>query len=92
LIQEHGYWRHRTVFEHAIGPSQIYADGFSSLNAQAADLDMLHWRDAALVRFSEILRRAARIFQPLNFAADSLYVECRNAKAFENHTAARQHR
>ncbi len=81
------YWTPRelrTVFEQAIGPSQIYADGFLSLDAQAADLDMLPWREAALVRLSEILRRTARIFPPLNFAADSLYVECRNTKTFEN--------
>lgn len=79
------YWTPRelrSMFNDAIGPSQVYAASFFSLNAQAADLDMLPWREATLVRLSEVMRCATRRFPPLAAVADSLYVESRNVRGF----------
>ncbi len=83
LRRDHGpfrvrYWTPRelrAMFSDAVGPSKVYPEGFFSLDAQGADLDMLPWREAAVVRFSEKLRRAARHFPPLAAMADSLYVD-----------------
>jgi SAM-dependent methyltransferase len=72
------YWTTRelrTLFNDAVGPSQIYPAGFFSLDAQGADLDLLAWREAALVRVSETLRRVSQKFPPLTAMADSLYVD-----------------
>jgi ubiquinone/menaquinone biosynthesis C-methylase UbiE len=72
------YWTPRelrTMFSQAVGPARVYPEGFFSLDAQAADLDILPWREAAVVRFSEKLCRAARHFPPLAAMADSVYVD-----------------
>ena len=44
----------------AIGPSRSSADGFLTINPQAADLDLLPARSRAVVRVSDTLRRASR--------------------------------
>jgi len=67
----------RSTFERLVGPTRIEVDGFFSLNAQTADLDLLPARHAAVVRASEALRRIAREFPPLALVADSLYADAR---------------
>jgi ubiquinone/menaquinone biosynthesis C-methylase UbiE len=72
------YWTSRelvSVFSDAVGPSQVYAAGFLSLNAQAADLNMLPWPETFIVRLSELMRKTSRRFPLLSVLADSLYVE-----------------
>lgn len=64
----------REAFGSAIGPSRVEVDGFFSLNAQRADLDLLPWRLRAVVRASDALRAVARVVRPLTEVADSVYV------------------
>jgi SAM-dependent methyltransferase len=71
------YWRPRELLEAfaaAVGPAALEIDGFFSLNAQAADLPLLPPRSRAVVRASELLRRAGRAVPRLTLVADSLYV------------------
>jgi SAM-dependent methyltransferase/uncharacterized protein YbaR (Trm112 family) len=70
------YWtpcQLRSAFA-AVGPTRLSVDGFFSLNAQFSDLRLLPWKYQALVRLSELLRRASRTMTPLTYVADSLYV------------------
>jgi ubiquinone/menaquinone biosynthesis C-methylase UbiE len=72
------YWTPRElreVFGEAVGPSQVYPEGYFSLDAQGADLDMLPRVEAAVVRLSEKLCRISRHFAPLAAIADSVYVD-----------------
>ncbi len=71
------YWtprQLRTTFAAAIGTSSLSVDGFFSLNAQPSDLRFLLRKYQALVRLSELLRRASRKISPLGYFADSLYL------------------
>lgn len=65
----------RRTFASAIGPAALSVDGFFSLNAQTADLDLLPAHFRAVVRTSEALRWLADRVPPLMAFADSLYVE-----------------
>jgi 2-polyprenyl-3-methyl-5-hydroxy-6-metoxy-1,4-benzoquinol methylase/uncharacterized protein YbaR (Trm112 family) len=72
------YWTPRELrhtFEALVGPVTLSADGFFSLNAQADEAWLLPKRYAALVRGSELLRRASSRLNGLTFLADSLYVD-----------------
>ena len=72
------YWTPRelrSAFAEAVGPSRVYPEGYFSLDAQGADMDILPWAEAAVVRFSEKLCRASRHFAPLAAMADSVYVD-----------------
>jgi ubiquinone/menaquinone biosynthesis C-methylase UbiE len=72
------YWTPRelrAMFTEIVGPSQVYPEGFFSLDAQGADIDMLPLAEAAVVRLSEQLCRASRHFPPLSAMADSIYVD-----------------
>ncbi|MBZ5662309.1 MAG: class I SAM-dependent methyltransferase [Acidobacteriia bacterium] len=72
------YWTPRelrAMFNEVVGPSRVYPEGFFSLDAQGADLDILPWPEAAVVRLSEKLCRASRHFPPLAAMADSVYVD-----------------
>ena len=64
----------RRTFERAVGPSRLSVDGFFSLNAQAAEADILPAHLRALVHTSEALARVADHVPPLVNAADSLWV------------------
>jgi SAM-dependent methyltransferase/uncharacterized protein YbaR (Trm112 family) len=70
-------WQLERAFETRVGPSRLEVDGFFSLNAQAADLDLMPPRLRAVIRASECARRLANVVPPLKFAADSLYVRSR---------------
>ena len=64
----------RRTFERAIGPSRLSADGFFSLNAQAAEAEILPVHLRTLVHTSAALSRLADALPPLTNAADSLWV------------------
>jgi len=64
----------RQAFSEAIGPTTLTVDGFFSLNAQLADLDLLRPTHRTLVRFSHALRRVSQRHPSLVQAADSVYV------------------
>jgi hypothetical protein len=70
----------RRCFEELVGPTTISVDGFFSLNAQAADVDLLLRRYAAVVRASGALTRLARHVPALAYVADSLYAEATNER------------
>jgi 2-polyprenyl-3-methyl-5-hydroxy-6-metoxy-1,4-benzoquinol methylase len=57
-----------------IGTVSIAADGFFTINPQAADLDLLPVRSRAVVRISEAFRRASRHVPVLVQIADSVIV------------------
>jgi len=71
------YWRPKellSTFTNLIGPSEITADGYFSLNVQPSDLRFLLTRYKMLVYTSEGLRKLSHYVPPLVKAADSLYV------------------
>jgi SAM-dependent methyltransferase/uncharacterized protein YbaR (Trm112 family) len=71
------YWTPRELertFAAALGPSTLEVDGFFSLNAQAADLDLMPPRLRTVIRASEAARAASRRVPTLTLVADSLYV------------------
>ena len=70
------YWGPRELrseLSRRVGPTEIAADGFFTLNPQMTDLELFPRRYRAVVRTSEALRRASERVRPLRFAADSLY-------------------
>jgi SAM-dependent methyltransferase len=75
LVRYWGAGELRRAFTAAIGPTTMRVDGFFSLNAQTADLDLLPPHFRAVVRISEALRWLADRVPPLLPFADSLYVE-----------------
>jgi ubiquinone/menaquinone biosynthesis C-methylase UbiE len=71
----------RAVFSEAIGPTALSADGFFSINAQSADLDLLRPAHRALVHASNVLKRLTGRFPWLIRGADSVYVNSRKGEA-----------
>jgi SAM-dependent methyltransferase len=72
------YWRPSALveaFRDAVGPTRLLADGFGGLGVQPADADLLPARYRALIRVSEALRAATRVFPWLARGADSVYLE-----------------
>ena len=67
----------RLALETRVGPTTLEADGFFTLNPQAADLGLLPRRSRLVVRASDTLRRASRGLPPLRYSADSLYAVAR---------------
>lgn len=63
-----------SVFSNIVGPTTLEADGYFSINAQASDLDLLPLRYRAVVRVSELLKRASTNYRTLIKAADSIFV------------------
>jgi 2-polyprenyl-3-methyl-5-hydroxy-6-metoxy-1,4-benzoquinol methylase len=77
------YWRPaelRRTWSECIGPSTLSTDGFFTLNAQKADLDLLPAHLRWIVRVSEALKAASRRFWPLTLLADSVNVRSVPAK------------
>jgi SAM-dependent methyltransferase/uncharacterized protein YbaR (Trm112 family) len=64
----------RDLFGEHIGPSQIRADSFITIDAQLADWSLLRWRYRIVVTVSELLTRATRLIPILGALADSLFV------------------
>jgi ubiquinone/menaquinone biosynthesis C-methylase UbiE/uncharacterized protein YbaR (Trm112 family) len=76
------YWTReelRATFERLVGPSALDVDGYFTLNAQPADVPLLPWRYAMVVRASEALRRASSRRDWLARWADSVTVTSRKA-------------
>jgi len=69
----------RDVFQTNVGATTLDVDGFFSLNAQSADLDLLKPHHRLVVHTSNAFRRASAWFPPLVRVADSVYV--RSVKA-----------
>lgn len=69
----------RSAFGEALGSVRFTADGFFSLNPQAADADLLGWPARAVLRLSGALCAASRGVWPLVAVADSVYVHARKA-------------
>jgi SAM-dependent methyltransferase/uncharacterized protein YbaR (Trm112 family) len=63
-----------------VGPTELVADGFITLNPQPADLHLFPRRYRAIVHVSEALRKASDRVPPLVNAADSLYAISRSAR------------
>jgi SAM-dependent methyltransferase/uncharacterized protein YbaR (Trm112 family) len=78
------YWTPRELrdeLERRVGPTELAADGFFTLNPQMTDLELFPRRYRAVVRTSEALRRASERVPPLRYAADSLYALSRGGPA-----------
>jgi SAM-dependent methyltransferase len=78
------YWRLdalRAAFADAIGPTTLSVDGFLSLNAQLADLDLLRPAERAVVRLSQRLRQLSQRQRWLIRGADSVYVNSRKGSS-----------
>ena len=78
------YWGPRELraeLARRVGPTEIAADGFFTLNPQMTDLELFPRRYRAVVRTSEALRRASDVLPPLRYAADSLYALSRRGPA-----------
>lgn len=63
-----------------VGSTTLEADGFFTLNAQPADLELLPRRYRLVVRTSEALRRTSGYLPPLRYVADSLYAASRRPR------------
>jgi SAM-dependent methyltransferase/uncharacterized protein YbaR (Trm112 family) len=77
------YWRPAELlaaFSASVGPSELSADGYFSLNVQASDLRFLPPKYRALVRASEGLRKLSHYVPLLAKVADSLYVSSRRTE------------
>jgi hypothetical protein len=66
-----------TAFSAGIGATSLSVDGFFSLNAQSADLDLLRPAQRAIVKTSNALRDLSVRWPWLLYAADSVYVDSR---------------
>ena len=64
-----------------VGPTGLEVDGFFTLNAQLADLELLPRRYRLVMRTSEALRRVSGRVPPLRYTADSVYAVSRSARA-----------
>ena len=64
-----------TTFNDLVGPSELTADGYFSLNAQPTDVDLLSPFPRAVVRTSELLKTISRRVRGLALVADSVFIE-----------------
>jgi SAM-dependent methyltransferase len=65
------------TFGELVGPTELTADGYFSLNAQASDLDLLAPFPRTVVRVSEALKSLSRKVHGVAFVADSVFLEAR---------------
>jgi len=63
----------RAELERRIGRTELFVDGYITLNPQPTDLYLLPWRYRAIVHVSEALRKVADKVPPLLTLADSIY-------------------
>jgi SAM-dependent methyltransferase len=73
-------WEIERCFEELVGTTTFMVDGFFTLNAQIADVDLLQRRYAAVVYLSDALRRLSQVLPGLRYVADSIFVEARNSR------------
>jgi SAM-dependent methyltransferase len=67
------------TFGELVGPARLSADGYFSLNAQAADLDLLAPFPRTVVRVSEALKSLSRRVPGVALMADSVFLEAHRA-------------
>jgi SAM-dependent methyltransferase/uncharacterized protein YbaR (Trm112 family) len=70
----------RRTFRERIGPTEVSVDCYFGLGLQASDLDLMTPPLRALVRVSEGLRLLSRVFPPLKYVADSVYLRSTRAR------------
>jgi len=63
----------RSFFENAIGPTDLFVDGYFTILPQPGDLSLLLPRHRAIMHMSAMGQSLSRIFPPLVNLADSLY-------------------
>lgn len=64
----------KKTFGFQIGSTRLFADGYFSLNPQAADLELLPFGYRFIVKTSEFLRKSSLRWRWMTYGADSLYV------------------
>jgi SAM-dependent methyltransferase len=87
LRREQGLFRVRrwlpgemlSTFRDLVGPAQLTADGFFSLNAQVSDLDLLRPFPRTIIRASQALKDVSRRVPALSLLADSVFIEASRA-------------
>jgi SAM-dependent methyltransferase/uncharacterized protein YbaR (Trm112 family) len=67
------------MFQSAIGPSTLSADGFFGLGIQRSDASLMPLKYKTVIYASEMLRRCSQTIPFLRWAADSLYIESKKA-------------
>jgi SAM-dependent methyltransferase len=65
------------AFRDLVGPAELTADGYFSLNAQPTDVDLLAPLPRTVVRLSELLKAVSRRFPSVALVADSVFIEAR---------------
>ena len=65
----------RQAFNHGIGPTRLFVDGFFCLDPQPTDLGILARRYRLVVRTSELLRKLSQRLPWMIPLADSVYLE-----------------
>lgn len=65
----------RKTWEENFGPSKLIVDGFFSLNPQPQEAHLLPKKFQWVVKLSELVKRISLIIKPIQFFADSLYVQ-----------------
>jgi Methyltransferase domain len=69
----------RRTFNEKIGPTTIHVEAFGGLGLLYDDRDLVSPKARVLIYLSEILKRIAGIFPPMQYLADSVFVVSRNA-------------
>jgi len=68
-----------STFRDLVGPANLTADGFFSLNAQASDLDLLRPFPRTVVRASQALKTVSEKVPSLSLLADSVFIDASRA-------------
>ena len=65
------------TFNQYVGHSSLQADGYFTLNAQLADLDLMNFKLRSVLRVSDLLRGLSEFIPGMKYLADSIYVKSR---------------
>jgi SAM-dependent methyltransferase len=69
------------LFESRVGPPRFEVDGYFGIGLQRADEPLMRPVQRAVLRASEALKQASRLFGPLVWVADSVFVEATRLRA-----------
>lgn len=64
----------KRLFRAPFGNAKLSVDGFGGLGIQPDDWKFMSWRNRCILGASEFLRGCSRVFPPLLYGADSLYI------------------
>ena len=67
----------RRTLRQQVGASSLSVDCYFGIGLQKSDLRLMPQLLRAAIRTSEVLRHSSRLFPPLKYVADSVYVESR---------------